>query len=377
MQYTATRQPKGKVEIKVDVPKAAFEESYKGALDSLSKSTNIAGFRPGMAPADVVEKHVGISKVLNEAASTLINKHLSEIFEKEKFFPIDSPKIAIESLAQSAPLSFVVSFTQKPEVKIGDWKKIRIKKLPVKEIGEAEVMDSIKNIYEAWKKQKAAKGEIEQKGEEDGGKYIYDAQGNKIPIKDEKGAENKKVEAAIIDDEFARTIGAKDLAHLKELVKHDLETIVTDQVEMKLEEELFDEILKVIEIEVPELLIEDELNRILLRLTSQLEQQGKELDDYLKEQNTTIDELKNKWRVQAEKNVKSTLVMDEIGRAEQIKVSQEEIQNTMKGINQTATSPEQKQDMERYVALSIFQAKTLDLVKKTITAETSPSKPQA
>lgn len=373
MQYTVTKGQKGTVDIKVDIPKAAFDESYKTTLSTLAKDANIDGFRPGMAPVEVVEKHIGISKVLNEAASFLINKHLSEIFEKEKLFPIDSPKISIETLAAASPFSYSVSFTQKPQIKVGDWKTIKIKKITAKEITEADVMDSIKNIFEAWEKQKSQSEESRSEGEETG-KYIYDAHGNKIPIKDDGAADNKqsfssnKIEAHKIDDEFAKTIGARDLAHLREIVKGDLERLVADQVEAKAEEEIFEQMAQVSTVEVPELLVEDELNRILVRLTSQLEQQKRDLDSYLKEQNITIDTLKAKWREQAEKNVKTTLIMDEIGRSEKITVTQEEIETAIKGVGEQNLTPDQKQDLERYIALSIFQAKTLDLVKKAVTA---------
>ena len=364
MQYTINRQDKGKIDIMVDVPKASFEDSYKNTLAQLGKSANIAGFRPGMAPAEIVEKHVGISKVLNETASFLVNKHLREIFEKEKFFPIDSPKIAIETLTQAAPFSFTVSFTQKPEVKVGDWKKLAIKKVAAKEITEADIGESIKNIFEAWKKSKQTKESKEPEEPEATGKFIYDAHGNRIPIKD-SGSPSTNAQDEI-DDNFARAIGARDLAHLRELVKKDLETIVADQVEAKLESEIFEKLLEISTVEVPDILVEDELNRILVRLTSQLEREKRDLDSYLKEQKTTIDELKTKWRPQAEKNVKTTLVMDEIGRGEQIKVTKEEIEQAMKGVTETNLSQDQRADLERYIALSIFQAKTMDLVKKTL-----------
>ncbi len=369
MQYTINKGEKGKVDVKVDLSALGFDQAYKETLATHVKNSNIAGFRPGMAPVDVVEKHVGVSKVLNDTASFLINQHLSEIFEKEKFFPIDSPKIAIDTLASGSPFSYSVSFVQKPQVKVGDWKTIKVKKIAANQVTEADVAQSIKNIYDAYLKSKQDRDQkLETSEEEKGGKYIYDAQGNKIFVGDEKGAANKKIEAHKIDDEFARAIGAKDLAHLKEIVKGDLETLVADQVETKVEQEIFDEIMKVSEVELPEILVEDELNRILLRLSSELERQGKELDLYLKDQKTTIDELKAKWREQAEKNVKTTLIMDEIGRQEQVKVSKEEIDEAMKGVNQTNLSQDQVADMERYLALSIFQAKTLDLVKKTISA---------
>lgn len=374
MQYSVNRGDKGKIDVKVDVAKSGFEEAYEVTLTKLGSETSMPGFRPGKIPRDVLVGHVGSNKVLNQTASFLISKHLGEIMEKEKLFPIDSPKIAIETLEVSAPFAFIASFTQKPDVKVGDWKSIKIKKIAAGEITDADINASIKNIFDAWKKGKEAKeqgnqtAEVAEGEKEDEGKYIYDAKGNKIPVGGEKGAENKKIEAFKIDDEFASAIGAKDLAHLRELVKGDLETIVADQMEQKLEQDIYDKILEIGTIEVPELLVEDELNRILVRLSSELEKQGGDLDKYLAEQKTTIDELKAKWREQAEKNVKVTLIMDEIGKGEKVTITKEELETAMQGMSEQNLTPDQKADLERYLALSIFQAKTMDLVKKTVTA---------
>lgn len=402
MQYSVARGVKGKIDVKVDVPRVGFEEAYEAILTKLGQETNIAGFRPGNTPRDVVLGHVGSNKVLNQAASFLISKHLSDIIKKEDLVPIDSPKIAIETLAEGSPFSFTASFTQKPEVKIGDWKNIKVTKVKAKEITEKDIDQSIKNIFEAWLKERSKikrdrfplekqNSKVEEGEEKKTGKFIfersektkgsavreanekafiYDAHGNKIFLSD-KGTEGTKVTKDTegkIDDEFAKAIGARDLGHLREIVRRDLETIVAGQVEAKLEQEVFEEILKIAQVEVPDILIEDELNRILVRLTSELERQGSDLEKYLSEQKTTIDELKAKWRAQAEKNVRITLVMDEIGRQEGVKVAKEEVERALTGVTEQNLSPDQKEDLERYLALSIFQAKTLDKVKKTIAA---------
>src|SRR3990167_7879949 len=86
MQYTVSHQEKGKVEVKVDVPKAGFDTTY--------------------------------NKILNETASFLISKHLGEIFQKENLVPLASPKIAISSLSKNSPFVFTASFTQKTQVTI-------------------------------------------------------------------------------------------------------------------------------------------------------------------------------------------------------------------------------------------------------------------
>lgn len=389
MQYTVNRGEKGKIEVKVDIPQATFDETYGQVLSEFKKDTKIAGFRPGMAPDDIVEGNVGSNKVLNEAASFLISKHLSEIFKKEDLIPLDNPKIAIGTLAKGSPFAFTASFNLRPAIKIGDWKGLKVSKIKAKEITEEDITKSIMNIFEAWKKSQEKKGtegikdnedteEIE--GSEEPQKYIYDAKGNKIPIVDEG---KNKVEVNKIDDEFAAKIGAKDLAHLRELVKRDLETLVTDQVEQDFEQKLFDEIAKLIEVEVPDILIDDELNRILVRLGSELERQAKTLEDFLKEENTTIDALKAKWRDQAQKNVRISMAMDEIGKAEKVQVTKEELDAAVAGVNQQNLSADQKRDLENYLVVSIFQAKTLELVKKAIAGEKpteaakSPETPKA
>ena len=382
MQHTITRGEKGKVEVKVDVSKADFDKAYEHALTELGKDVKIDGFRPGNVPITMVEDKLGATKILNEAANFLVSQHLSDIFDKENIIPITKPKVAVDSLSKSAPFSFVATLTERSKVKLGDWKAMKVKKIKAKEVTEEDVTQSIKNIYEAWVKQKVSNeskvsnvsNEEEEAGKpsfakatEGQGKFIYDAHGEKIFLKDENKVDEKKSEGKI-DDEFAKAIGARDLLHLKELARKDLETLVTDQVEAKFEEEIFEELAKIGEVDVPDIMVDDEINRIMVRLNQQVESSGKKLEDFLRDENTTVDALRAKWRVQAEKNVKATLILDEIGTGAKIEVSREEVENAGKGVNQTDLTPEQKVDMERYLAVSIFQAKTLDLVKKTIAA---------
>jgi trigger factor len=367
MQYAVTKGEKGKVEIKVDVSKAQFEEAFNQVLSQLSKDAKIAGFRPGKAPADVVERHIGLGKILNETASSLISKHLAEIFKKKKLVPLDSPNVAVGSLGRDLPFSFTSTFTPKPKINVGVWKKIKVKKVKAREITQKDIADSIKNIFDAWEKQqeqKGSKGPKEPNEPEETKKFIYDAHGEKIFLKDEES--KSKVVAYKIDDEFAKAIGARDLSHLQEIVKKDLETLVADQVEAKFEQEIFDEIGKISTVDIGEILVDDELNRILVRFNSQLAQQKKSLEEYLSEQKTTIDELKAKWRPQAEKNVKISLTIDQIGKDEKVQVQKEEVDKALASVNQTNLSDEQKRDLQKYLAFSIFQAKTLDLIKKIV-----------
>ncbi|OGD98126.1 hypothetical protein A3A49_01585 [Candidatus Curtissbacteria bacterium RIFCSPLOWO2_01_FULL_38_11b] len=394
MQYTVTRGEKGKVEVKVDIPKVVFSQAYDEILQKLGKEVNIAGFRPGNVPSDVLEAKTGANKILNETASLLISKNLSQIFKKEDIVPLGNPSIAIQNLSKDSPFSFTATFITKPKVKLGDWKKIKVTKVKAREVTEKDVEESIKNIFEAWKKNRKSKSEAKSEGEledqnqskpsfapsfakatndkraSEGKKFIYDAHGEKIFIKDEEQDKGKssfaKVSEDEVDDNFAKAIGARDLVYLKEIVKKDLEQIMLDRVEAKLEQELFDELLMIVQVEVPDILVDDEINRIILRITQNLEGQGKKIEDYLREENTTLDALRAKLRPQAEKNVQITLAMDEIGKSEKVEVTSEEIENATKGVDESKLTDSQKADLRNYLAVSIFQAKALDHVKNEV-----------
>lgn len=380
MQYTLNRGERGKIEIKVELARAAFNEEYQKTLAALAKTIKVEGFRPDKVPAEIAEAKIGAGRILNETASALVSKHLAEIFKKEQLTPIDSPKVAVDSLSKDQPFTFTASFTQRPEIKVGDWKTIKVKRVAAKEITDEDVKASIQNIFEAWKKQKSQSQSEESKSEDEqkeSSKFIYDAHGSKIFLKDDQSPVSPNTSGVssgssevdnVPDDKFAQAIGARDLAHLAELVKKDLETIAADQTEIKLEEGIFEKLIEIGQVEVPDILIEDELNRILVRLSTDLEKQGKTLEKFCEEQKTTLDELKAKWRPKAEQNVKASLILNEIGKLEKVEVSREEIDQAQKGISETNLSADQKRDLETYIAVSIFQAKTLDLVKKTITS---------
>ncbi|OGD90789.1 hypothetical protein A2W45_02640 [Candidatus Curtissbacteria bacterium RIFCSPHIGHO2_12_41_11] len=385
MQYTVNRGEKYKAEIKVDIPKDAFEKTYKDVLVAFGKDAKISGFRPGNAPDDVLESHIGHAKLLNETASFLVSKHIGEILKKEDLVPLDSPQIAVHSLSKGSPFSFTASFIQRPKVKVEDWKKIKVKKQKAKQITDEDINLSVKNIHEAWMKRKTAAAKDTEKktgdAEEKSKKFIYDAHGEKIFLKDQEEKKSERIgesESKIDDesfdkaqdrpdDQFAKAVGAKDLANLKEIVRRDLESLVSDQAEINFEQAIFAQFLKLVDFEPPEILIEDELNRMIIRLNSELEQAGKKIDEYLKEQQTTVEELKAKWREQAEKNVKVSLILEQIGKDEKIAVEKTEIEAALQNTDQTNLTEEQKKSLENYIAFSIFQAKTLDLVKKTVT----------
>lgn len=377
MKYKVNISEKGKVEIFVEVSKEQFNKAYNLAVSELGKNVTVPGFRPGHAPQELIEQQIGESRILNQTASDLVSKQLAEIFEKEKLSALNTPGIAIQKLSRGLEFIFTATFTQKPKVKIGDWKKIKVKKIKQKEVLDSDVEASINNIFEAWSKQQETKaGTSDLAGEkvadnngeaEDKRKYIYDAKGNKIFLG--KSTQSPAAPADLkINDDFAQKLGAKDLEDLKRIVRSDLDTIMANNVEAKFENEIFDELIKLADVDAPDILIDDELNRMIIRLEGQLEKQGQKLEDYLKQQNTTFDALKAKWRPDAEKIAKINLIVEEIGKSEGVKVDDAEIESAKKTVDNANLDESQKTQLDLYLRSSIFQAKTLDLIKKTVEA---------
>ena len=166
MKYTIDRAERGKVEVKVDVSGVDFLKVYEETLDALAKEVKVDGFRSGNVPRDVLEGKIGANKILNEAASFLISKNLSEIFKKENVVPLGNPSVAIQNLAKGSPFSFTATVVSKPKIKIGDWKQIKVKKVKAREVTDADIEESIKNIFEAWKKSRKSQPKADRPADE-------------------------------------------------------------------------------------------------------------------------------------------------------------------------------------------------------------------
>ena len=151
------------IEFIVELSTLEMAPFIKQATAELSKDIEVAGFRKGKAPANIVQQEIGEDKILQASAEKAINQKYPEIIAKEKLQPIDQPKIEIQKIAKDNPLIFKVIVAIIPSVKVGDYKKIKIKQ-EVKEIKKQDVDNVIKELQMAKKKEilvqrKANKGD--------------------------------------------------------------------------------------------------------------------------------------------------------------------------------------------------------------------------
>lgn len=361
------KQPKSIVEVQITVPWADLEPKWNEVLTRMAAEVEISGFRKGQAPLNMVEQQLG-SKLQDEVFRTVFPQYLVEALQGSNIVPIDYPKYQLVSFAKGQQLSFKSQVTEKPEVKIGDYKIINVQRPPLKTITDEDVNKLVEDLFKRWKaKQPASSQAPAQNDPAASGSLAFnqpsglvDAQGNPLPQAGQ-GLSSQP------DDNFAKAVGAQSLADLKEKIKTDLSSEAKFNNELDFEEAILQQVEKVTTVEVPEILIEDELNRMLVSLQKRVSDMGLLVEEYLKSQGETVEGLKTKWREQAERNVRMELGLAEIARQEKVEISDAELQAEIDKIQDARLKAQfESQEPRLHLRHSLRQMRTLDLLKTLV-----------
>ena len=358
------KQPKSLVDVTITVPWTDLEPKWNETLQRLGAEVEVAGFRKGTAPANMVESQIG-SKLQDEVLKTAMPNFLIEALKGTDIIPIDYPKYSIISFVKGQSLQFKAQITNKPEVKIGNYKSIKVIKPTPKPVTEEEIQKVIDDLYKRWKTrqpvgQPAAGVQSPQPSTLGGGSISF--QGNQPQTSQTNGQTEGP------NDDFAKAMGAITMVELKEKVRKDLEANVNYNNELDFEEAILQEVEKITTVELPEILIQDELNRMLVSLQRRVADMGLLLDDYLRNQGKTLDQLKNEWRVQAEKNVRMELGLAEIARNENVTISDAEVKAEIDKIQDPRVKKQfDTQEPKLHLRHALRQTRTLDLLKKLVT----------
>jgi trigger factor len=363
VNYTAKYLPQSKLEVTLNITDDQLKEEYTKALRKIAEKTEVRGFRKGKAPIDMVEESIGKEKVYEDAINSLLPKKLEEALKTEaekdtshQMVVLDYPKFSINDQWKPGETLVVVSeVSLYPKFDISKLDQLSIKKAEKKEVTDKDIEDAVNKIFEQYKHIK----EHEKKQKDQNvitrteTATLVDAQGNALIASDEKELK--------IDDEFAVAAGAKDLANLKEMLKSELESEAIFQAEKDNENELIKTAISLIDIDMPQILVDEELNRIQIRFQNQLERFGMTVESYLSSENKTLEEQRDQWKQQALENSKIALILSELQRKKEIQVSEEEIKllSAQSGIKGNLSR-------EQYISLRyiVGQTKALDELKK-------------
>ena len=358
------KQPKSIVEVTVTVPWTDLQTIWDQTLQKMAQDVELPGFRKGTAPLPMVEQNLS-TKLQDEVLKTTMPNFLIEALKGTDIIPIDYPKYDLISFVKGQQIQFKATITNRPAVSVGNYKTIKAVRPTIKPVTDEEVQKVIDDLFKRWKvRQPVGQSSVISNQSSD----KTPGQGGSISFQGgQQATPPTNGQTQVPDDTFAKAMGATSLTDLKEKVRKDLAANVTYNNELDYEEAILQEVEKITTVELPEILIQDELNRMLVSLQRRVADMGLLLEDYLKGQGKTLDQLKNEWRVQAEKNVRMELGLAEIARMENVTISDEELKGEIDKISDNRVKQQfAAQEPRLHLRHALRQTRTLDLLKKMV-----------
>ena len=406
-----------KIEFTVEAEK--FNEAIQNVYKKNAKYFNIPGFRKGKAPFKMVEKAYGIQIFYEDAFNEIAGEVYSKGLEDNKIEAVSKPEIDIVQIESGKDLIFTAVVQTKPEVKLGKYKGIEIKKVEYN-VSDEDVEHELSHIAEhnarlvAVEDRPVEKGDttiIDFEGFTDGkafeggkaenyeleigsGRFIpgFEDQiiGMKIdeekdinvkfpedyPSKDLAGKdatfkiklhEIKKKELPEINDEFAKDASEFDtLEEWKKSIKEKQEKENSSKAKFEMEEEAIAEACKNATVDIPSGMIETQIDNMEQDIASRLSYQGMNLDQYLQMIGKTKKEFRDEYKEEAEKQVKTNLVLEAIMKEEKIEVTKEEIEAKIKEMAEMYGQKEEEVknnvQLTRYVEETLKTEKTIHYI---------------
>ena len=362
------------VEVLAEVKGDDYKKAEEKALKKLASRLNIKGFRKGKAPLNIAKDHISKGELINETINESLNPAYQEAIKEHSLRPIAQPEVNVVDFKEDelVKLSFKVSV--EPEVTLGEYKGINIP-LKVEEVSEKEIDEAVQNVLNnnselVLKEGPAEKGDtvvLDFKGyingkEFDGGSaenYTLVLGSNQfVPgfedqligvtsetkkdviitfpeqyIKDLAGKEAKFVcmiheiktkKVPELNDEFVKTLNLENVASVEDLRKYEqkvLETRKLNQAKNVQFQELINKIVEDSKLDLPEVLVTNEVNAMKQQFLSQLEQSGLTKEQYKEITGNDENSFETEYRKDAETRLKQELVLNAIARQEHLTIT--------------------------------------------------------
>jgi len=308
---------KSRIEMTGSIPTAIWEKYRPEALKYINDSVTIDGFRKGMVPENILIGKVGEMAILEEMAEMALSKAYVDIMMDEKIDAIGKPEIQVTKLAATNPLEFKIVTAVVPEVKLPDYKKIAKAEMVKSSPDELKVED--KDIEDAILR--IRKSRVSHEG--------HDHE-KMTPEEHDKAIESAMPE---LTDDFVKSLGDfNDIPDFKSKLSKMIGEQKVDEAREKTRIRIADALADALKIELPDIMIEGELNRTQAQFEADIERMGVKMEDYLKHAKKTPEEIRAEWRPHAEKKAKLQLILNEIAKAESIAPAKEEVEEEVNHI---------------------------------------------
>ena len=361
------------VKIEGDIWKKALDHVF----DEKRKTVKVDGFRKGKVPRNIFEKKFGKESLYLDAADHVIQDAYVKALEESKLEPVVKPAVDLKGISDDGA-EFVFTITTKPEVKVNKYKGLKVKPDKV-EVSDEEINHELGHLLERYTELVNKDGKVEngdiaiidfegfKDGKAfDGGKgenYSLEIGSNTfIPGFEEKIIGMKAGDEKDLDLAFPEDYGVADLAgkavvfkvkvneikqkqtreldedffddlgmegidteeKLRDQIKNSIAAQKEVEVENKYVDDLLDKVGKNVDVDIPESMIEEEVDRLVERFTEQMKMQGISLDLYYQFSGSSEKELRNQMEKEAFNNVLYRLMLEEIAKLEKVEVTDEE-----------------------------------------------------
>ncbi|WP_456283249.1 trigger factor [Bacillus sp. JZ34] len=377
----------------VEVDADTFNKALDDAFKKVVKQVSIPGFRKGKVPRGLFEQRFGVEALYQDALDILLPVEYPKAVEEAGIEPVDRPEIDVEKIEKGENLIFTAKVTVKPEVKLGEYKGLGIEKddtavtdedvqnelkslqerqaeLVVKEDGKVEEGDTVVLDFEGFVDGEAFEGgkaenyslevgsgsfipgfEDQLVGLEAGAEkdvevtfpeeYHAEELAGKPAVFKVKIHEIKAKELPELNDEFAKDVDeeVETLAELTEKTKKRLEEAKENEADAKLREELVVKAAENAEANIPQAMIDTELDRMMKEFEQRLQMQGMNLELYFQFSGQDENALKEQMKEDAEKRVKSNLTLEAIAKAENLQVTDEEVEEELSKMAEAYNMP--------------------------------------
>lgn len=321
--------PKSLIKYEIEVSFEDLSSFRNKAIKSIAQDAEIPGFRKGTAPEQIIIEKYGEMSVLEEAAHHAVNDVLVKLFNDEKLSAISAPSVSVTKLAKDNPLIFTVNISVMPEFKLPDYKSIA-KKIKV----EDEVKVDDKEVDEYIKKYKEHHDHEHSHCED--GKCNHE----KIDFESEE-FKTKTKEGLLAQKQF--------------------------DAKQKRRAKILEDIIKATNIETPDVLIDQELEKMLGQFQEDITRLGVPFEEYLKHIKKTQDDLKKEWREDAEKRSKLNLIVPAIAQQESISPSDEDVKQELEHVKKHVGADKiDEQRAVAYLTRVLSNEKTIEFLEKQV-----------
>ncbi|MBD5521556.1 MAG: trigger factor [Lachnospiraceae bacterium] len=377
MSLQVEKLEKNMAKLTIEVGAEELEKAIQSAYQKQKSKISIPGFRKGKVPRQIIEKMYGKEIFYEDAVNELIPDAYEKALDECEEDIVSSPQIDVTQIEAGKPFIFTATVALKPEVKLGKYKGVKVDKIDI-DVTD----DEINEVVERERDNNARNIAVEDRPVKDGDMTMIDFEGfvDGVAFEGGKGedypltigsgafipgfeeqlvgaelgkevevnvtfpedyhADNLKGKAAVfkctvkeikekelpdVDDEFASEVSEFDtLAEYKESIKKDLEEKKAKEAKDAKEDAVIDAIIEASEMDIPDAMIETQQKQMVDEFAQRISMQGLSMEQYLQFTGTNYNQMVEQVKPQAEKRIKSRLVLEAVAAAENLEVTDEE-----------------------------------------------------